>query len=170
VGAGKTRLTARLLEEAVDLGLSKEITVIDMAPRTQEIRGRVVGGRLSEVTEACGRVRYLAPRRVETPRLSASSAEELLRMVRLNAERIGPLLEEYLRRPTPILFINDVSLYLQSGSIDPVLRALRRAETFIANGYYGEYFAREDHGTGISRRERELMDLLASQVDIVIRL
>ncbi len=52
VRTGKTRLTVRLLEEAVRLGLAQAITVIDMAPRSQEHEGRSVGGRISEYTEA----------------------------------------------------------------------------------------------------------------------
>ena len=169
VRTGKTKLTGELLEEAVKLGFSRMITVIDMAPETEVVEGGSIGGRLSVLTRAYKEVRYLAPPRVETPRLKATSAEELLSIVQLNAERIRPLLEEYLAAPSSILFINDISIYLQSGPVDPVLRAAGRAETFIANGYYGEYFS-QDHGTGVSKRERELMDLLASQVDVIIRL
>ena len=166
---GKTKLTAELLEEAVKLGFSTMITVIDMAPETEIVEGRGIGGRLSELTRAYREVRYLAPPRVETPRLKATSVEELLSLVQLNAERIRPLLEEYLAVPSSILFINDISIYLQSGQVDTVLLAEGKAETFIANGYYGEFFS-QDHRTGVSKRERDLMDLLASHMDIVIRL
>ncbi|MFQ6076564.1 MAG: hypothetical protein ACE5Z5_10590 [Candidatus Bathyarchaeia archaeon] len=169
VGAGKTKLTVELLEEAVRTGCSGDITVIDMAPAATMVRGRKIGGRLSELTEAAKEVRYLAPRRVETPRLRAESAEELLYLVRLNEERIRPIAEEYLSAPSPILFINDISIYFQSGSADPILAAAEAAETFIANGYYGRYFA-FDLGTGVSKVEKELMDLLASHMDVLIRL
>jgi hypothetical protein len=169
VRTGKTKLTAELLEEAVKLGFSGMITVVDMAPKTRSVKGRTIGGRLSELTGAHRKVRYLTPPNVETPRLTATSAEELLSLAQLNVDKVGPLLEECVTSPSPILFINDISIYLQSGSVDTVLRAAVRAETLIANGYYGRYFSR-DHGTGVSRRERELMDLLASRMDIVIRL
>ncbi|MFQ6054095.1 MAG: hypothetical protein ACE5OO_07720, partial [Candidatus Bathyarchaeia archaeon] len=154
VRAGKTRLTARLLEEAVALGLSGEITVVDMAPETRVVEGRTIGGRISEMAAAPLDVRYLTPPRVETPRLTATSPEELLHLARLNVERISPLLEAYTATPTPILFINDISIYLQAGSVEPLLHAAGRADTFIANGYYGGFLSR-DLGTGISRRERE---------------
>ncbi|MCW3979343.1 MAG: hypothetical protein NWF12_06295 [Candidatus Bathyarchaeota archaeon] len=158
-----------LLEEAVELGYSKDITVVDMAPETEEIEGKSIGGRLSELTEASEKVRYLTPNKVEMPRLKATSAEHLLSMVQINAERIKPLLETYLVTPSPILFVNDISIYLQSGSLEIVLEAARQAETFIANGYYGEFFS-NDHGTGVSKIERDLMDRLASHMDEVIRL
>ncbi|MFB0543264.1 MAG: hypothetical protein ACETVR_00635 [Candidatus Bathyarchaeia archaeon] len=169
VRTGKTKLTVDLLEEAVGLGYSALVTVIDMAPESVTVGGKSIGGRLSEFTEACQEVRYLTPHRVETPRLTAKSAEELLNLVRLNAGSIKPLLEEYIEEPSPILFVNDISIYLQSGSTEPVLEAMVLAETFIANGYYGEYF-REDLETGVSGIEREMMDQLASHMDTVIRL
>jgi len=156
-----------LLEEAVELCYSKEITVVDMAPETEVVEGRSIGGRLCELTEAFEKVRYLAPDKVETPRLKATSAEDLLSMVRINAERIKPLLEAYQATPSPVLFVNDVSIYLQSGSIEIVLEAAKQAETFIANGYYGEFFS-NDHGTGVSKIERDLMDQLASHMDEII--
>ncbi|KYH39418.1 MAG: hypothetical protein AYL28_000160 [Candidatus Bathyarchaeota archaeon B23] len=168
VGSGKTELTRRLLMEALELGYSGEVTVIDMAPEREVIGGISIGGLLLDAVGRRG-IRYLAPSRVEKPRLKASSAEELRRLVRLNAERIRPLLEEYLSSSTPILFINDVSIYLQSGSLHPLLDVVERAETFIANGYYGEYLA-EDRGTGISEVERRLMELLSSHMDVVVAL
>ena len=157
------------MEEAVEQGHSGEITVIDMAPETEVFEGRSIGGRLPELTDACKHVRYLTPSKVETPRLRAKTPEELLRMARLNEERIKVLLDEYLERPSPMLFVNDVSIYLQSGSIDLILITANRAGTFVANGYYGERLS-ADLGTGVSERERALMDALASEMDLVISL
>jgi len=169
VGAGKTKLTLELLEEAIELGFSDKITVIDMAPETTMVRGRKVGGRLSELTETLREVRYLAPQRVETPRLRAGSANELLYLVRLNAERIRLIIEEYINDPSPILFINDISIYFQSGSDDLIFAAAKAAKTLIANGYSGRYFT-FDHGTGVSKVEKDLMNRLADHVDVLIRI
>ena len=169
VRTGKTKLTVELLEEAVGLGYTRDITVVDMAPETEVMEGRSIGGRLSELTEASKKVRYLAPDKVETPRLKAISADHLLSMVKMNADRIKSLLEAYLATPSPALFVNDVSIYLQSGTLEIVLEAARQAETFVANGYYGEFFS-FDHGTGVSKIERDLMDQLASHMDEVRKL
>jgi hypothetical protein len=169
VGAGKTKLTLELLGEAIELGFRDRITVIDMAPATTIVGERKVGGRMSELTGAVKEVRYLTPQRVETPRLKADSADELLFLVRLNEERIRHLIEEFINDPSPILFINDVSIYFQSGSGDPIFAAAEAAETLIANGYYGGYFA-FDHGTGVSKVEKELMDRLAHHMDVLIRI
>jgi hypothetical protein len=169
VGAGKTRLTLELLEEAITLGYSDEITIIDMAPATIHVDGLRVGGKLSEFTDKLQDVRYLAPRKVETPRLSAKSKRELLHLVDLNEKRIGRILTEFVKAPTSILFVNDISLYFQSGVDAPLLSALRTSETFIANGYYGTALT-SDFETSISESERRLMTKLANDADLVIRL
>jgi len=169
VGAGKTRLTLRLLTEAVNLGYAREITLIDMAPATVIREGRKVGGKIREFTDIVKRIRYLTPQIVETPRLSAHSSDELLQLVKTNKERIDPLLKEYLENPTKIAFINDMSMYFQSGAFDLILSVSRKADTFVANGYYGKFFA-FDFGTGVSKIERDLMDKLAQHMDIVMRI
>jgi len=169
VGSGKTKMAVELLNEAVLLGYAPQITVIDMAPATTIVKGRKVGGRFPEFTSATRKVRYFAPTRVETPRLSAETAEQLLRLVKLNKARVDVALKAYMKNPTKILFVNDISIYFQSGLAEPVLAAARRAETFIANGYYGRYLS-PDQGTGVSDVERRLMDLLAKNMDEVVRL
>lgn len=169
VRSGKTRLTALLLREAMTLGFTKEITVIDMAPKIATVKGLRIGGRLFEVSKRPEGVRYLAPGRVETPRLSAKGGEELLRLVEENRRRIYPLLRSYISKPSPILFANDVSLYLQSGDLRTLLETVQAASTFVGNGYCGIALA-ADFSTGISRKERELMDQLAATMDVQIRL
>jgi len=169
VGAGKTRLTVRLLEEAVRLGYAHEITVIDMAPKNTIVRGIRVGGRLSEATDVTKGLRYLVPRRVETPRLAARNGEELLDLVEKNRQRIGRLLKRYLEEPTSILFVNDISIYLQSGDFDTLAATIKKASTLVANGYYGKTLS-SDYSTGVSSLERRLMDKLVAMMDVKIRL
>lgn len=169
VQTGKTQLTLTLIEETLAAGLSHEITVLDMAPSTTQINGIRVGGRLNEYSNKLKNLRYLTPLKVETPRLSAKSADELLHLVNLNEQNIRPLLRKYIDDPTSILFVNDVSIYLQSGQDELVLSAMDLAETFIANGYYG-WKLDGDYETEVSKIEKNLMDKLAKKVDIIIKL
>ena len=169
VGVGKTKLTIALLEEAVALGLSDKITIIDMAPATVYIEGRKIGGKLVEFSEKLSDVRYLTPLRVETPRLSAKSMRELLNLVDLNEKRIKPILKEFVETPTSILFVNDISIYFQSGFVESILSVMRSSETFVANGYYGSTL-QSDFETDVSKTERRLMKKLADTVDVVINL
>jgi GTPase SAR1 family protein len=166
VGAGKTRLTRRLLEEALELGL-EGVTVIEMAPRAVDIDGVPVGGALVN-TDARG-IRYLQTDVIKTPRLSARTPEELLQLADHNREKVERLLEAFDTEPSSILFINDVSIYLQRGSFDRLWETLLKADTVVANGYVGERL-KADLGTGLSRDERQRMDELASRVAEVIRI
>jgi len=169
VGAGKTVVTANLLDQAVDVGYSRKITVIDMAPPTMRVRGVRIGGTLAEITKSTLKVRYLKPARVKAPRVTAKTPQELRKLAKFNWTAIDRLLTKYARKPTPILFINDVSMYLQAGRLEHILRIARKADTFIANGYLGKKLE-EDLGSGISRRERTLMHKFMREMDIVIRL
>lgn len=167
VGTGKTALTRRLLAEAVEGGRARSITVMEMAPPATTIRGLSVGGTL--INPRDWKVRYLKAEEVKTPRLSAKNGEHLLKLVDYNRNKIEKLLDYFTAHPTSILFINDVSIYLQGGDLDRLWIALEKANTVVANGYVGERL-KEDFGTGISERERRLMEKLAARMDVVIRL
>lgn len=169
VGSGKTLLTANLLDQAVGMGYCHQITVIDMAPPTMDFHGMRIGGILAEVTKAAAEVRYLKPKEVKAPRAMAENAEELMRLANFNRQVIAKTLTEYLQNPTPLLFINDVSIYLQAGGIMKVLSAIHESQTCIANGYFGKKLA-VDFGTGISRREQTMMRRLMREMDVTIRL
>jgi hypothetical protein len=152
------------------MGWSDEVTIIDMAPKRTTTGDTKVGGRLSEA--AASRVaglRYLAPRRVETPRLAASNREELLSLVEKNRRRIERLLRRFTGAPTAVLFLYDISIFLQSGDFDTLWGAMRQASTVVANGYYGNTLS-HDFKTGISALERGLMKRLITLVDIRIKL
>ncbi len=167
VGRGKTRFTRSLLIEAVEKGYAPQITVIDMAPKQVYIKGLAAGGKILKPGEF--RVRYLDAGDVKTPRLSARSPDELLELAEHNRIIMERLLREFIASPTRIVFINDVSLYLQRGGLGLLWSALEKADTAILNGYYGEEL-KDDLGTGLSKRERELTERLAAKVDVLIRL
>jgi hypothetical protein len=167
VGAGKTKLTMTLLDEALAMGLSQQITIIDLAPATRYIGSLKVGGQLREFSPHLDAVRYLTPDHVETPRISATSPEELQHLVILNKQRFTPLLQTFLHEPSPILFINDVSLYLQAGALSLMTQVIHAADTCVINGYYGQALQTKFEDS-VSCIERHLMDCLIEDVDIVI--
>lgn len=164
-GSGKTTLAARALEKLMTLFDSEEITVIDMAP--QRIGG--VGGRLSDITDATRKVRYLAPQTVYAPRLTGASREQVLEYAELNMKGMEPLFNMFIRKPTQVLVLNDVTLYLHAGDLETVLKALRKAKTFLATAYRGSKLA-ENHGSGISAREEQLVRKLATHMDQIIEI
>jgi len=162
-GSGKTMLLARLLEEAMVLGLSEEVTLIDLAPK--KLDG--LGGRVTDYLHPVGNVRLLMPKNVHAPRLSGKTKEEVLMLAEKNRETIQPLLEEYINKPTRVLFINDVTIYLHAGDPDLLERCIELSETFVGTAYYGTRL-RDDKGSGITVRERALTERIMGKVDRVI--
>ncbi|MEM2896598.1 MAG: hypothetical protein QW265_05175 [Candidatus Bathyarchaeia archaeon] len=169
LGTGKTRLLIKLLAEAIKLGLKDEITIIDMAPKTIVFGEKKVGGSLSIHSPEVKCLRYLRSKGIKAPRLSSKSAEELILSAQENKVAIDRLLEAFTKNPSSILFINDISIYFHSGSIEPILDILKLVNTFIANGYYGKSLSK-DFDTGISKKEMESMESLMEKMDITIKL
>jgi hypothetical protein len=162
-GTGKSHLLARILEIMVEaLGL-EEITVIDMAP----FRFSGIGGKLRELTESVRRVRYLTDDRIAPPRLAGRNATEVLKLAERNASLIRSLLLEFLKMPTRILLVNDLTIYLHAGDPSLLEEVLMAAETFIATCYEGERLS-DDKGSGITAIERTRLDELKGRVDDVL--
>jgi len=169
IGTGKSSLTLRLIRQAIELSKLEEITVIDMAPSASTLQARRIGQRLDEMSDLVKQVVYLAPTGITAPRLTARSSEDLVQRVSRNKQLIDWAIRKYKEKPTPILFINDLSIYLQSGDISSILELINLAKTFIVNGYYGKSLD-YDLDTGISKLERRMMDRLIQSVDFVINL
>ena len=161
VNTGKTTLAGELMNTLCSRGLSSRMAVIDMAPEIPEEialrRGmKGVGGRLAP---AGGEgVLYLAVP-LRPPRLSAGTEEEALSIAAENRELIDGLFARFRTGHRDILFINDVSMYVQAGRAEDLLRWIAGTPTVVANGYYGRRL-----GTGVlSLREAgEMEKLIAS--------
>lgn len=164
-GSGKTRLASRLIQEITATINPGEVTVIDLAPP----RMGVFGGKISDYIDLKGEVRFFSPNKVYTPRLDGKSREEVLLYARLNRESMEPLFQEFIKSPSKVLVVNDVTLYLHMGDLETVLECVRLAETFLATAYYGVKLA-EDFGTGISTREKALTEKLAEHMDLVVQI
>ena len=129
VNSGKTAYAMEVLN-AFLCGGSGGIAVIDLAPETT----RGVGGKL--VPSADSDVLYLTTT-IGTPRLSGTDEDEVETLARRNAREIETLFDLYLESPRDVLFVNDVSLYLQAGSMERLLQVLATAATQVINSYYG---------------------------------
>ena len=165
VGTGKTQLSQNLLLEASNI--EPEIKVLDFAPPTKTYEGRHIGGFL--INRKIPGVIHYKSESIKTPRASATTSEELLELVEENYETTLKMLMEFIVNPSKVLFINDVSIHLQHGSIENILNAVKLAETSIINGYMGKFLS-SDLGTGVSELENKLMTDLADKMDTVIDL
>jgi len=157
IGSGKTKLTEKLVNTLIRLGLDKMITVIDFAP---SYRG--IGLPLN-----VHGIRILKPKKIYAPRLMGKSCDEVWEYARRNAKLTEPLIKEYIERPTPILVINDLTLYLHAGDPKLLYKAIDLSTLFIGNAYYGLKLKDE---CSLWQRERELVEELFRKVDVVWRL
>ncbi len=161
-GVGKTALTAAILEALVARTGTEGVVVLDMAP---ERLG--VGLALARFTGVVKRVAYLRPPGLRAPRLEGQSANEVKALAEHNRAIIEPLLERCADLRPRILAVNDLSLYLQAGDPERLLKCIRAAGTFLGNAYYGGRLA-EDRGSGVSEREREGVRVLMRTMNRIV--
>ncbi len=168
VNTGKTTLSARVLAEMVDLGRGGRIAVVDLSPdippglaEAASLSG--IGGRL---TPPPGSEALYLKTDIVPPRLSSRSEVEAIVLARRNFSRIEELFERFEASGRDILFVNDLSLYLQAGSAKALAGRLDKAATVVANGYYGERLGRG----ALSEHERAEMEAMMAWADRVVRL
>jgi len=165
VGSGKTSLIAKTVQKLMLFVEPREITVIDMAP---EAIGEI-GGRLSEYLSLNSELRYLSPAKVYAPRTMGISNTQVVEYARRNKNAIERLLDEFLEKPTKVLIVNDVTLYLHLGRLERITNCMKLTETFLASAYYGVRL-KEDYGAGITAREKQMVEKLATYMDDVVKL
>ena len=168
VGVGKTRFTARIVEELLKDGYENDITLIDLAPTPVSTCATQVGGRITDYIDV-EQVKYLTSNSIKAARLTAKSADELVGIIEKNRQLTELFLKEYLISPTNILTINDITIYLHAGKLDTIEKCVLKSESFIGNAYYGTFF-KNDLETGVSAREKKLTDKLCRIMDKIISL
>lgn len=156
VNTGKTTLARRILRDFCGRGLGARIAILDLAPtippEIAAARGvRGVGGTLeADPFSPAVRLRPL----LQAPRLTSASEAEAAAKAQENRRRIEAAWQELPARA--ILFVNDVSMYLQAGLASELAGRLAAAETVVANGYLGERLG----GGELTRHERAQMEQL----------
>jgi len=156
VNSGKTTRTTTIINQFLAAGYARKLAILDLAPAL--VKG--VGGKLS--FKMAPGVSYLTAQ-IAAPRLMGQDAEQVRELATRNARTIEKLFTELERDSRDILFINDVTLYLQAGSLELLLGILRNSSTTIVNAYYGHSFDDSD----LSRRERQLTEALMECSDTV---
>jgi len=165
VGSGKTSLTAKIVQKLTLFIEPKEITVIDIAP---EAIGEI-GGKLSKYLSLNSKLRYLSPAKVYAPRTMGVTNTQVVEYAKRNKNAMEQLLNEFLKKPTKVLIVNDITLYLHLGKLEKIMNCIRLAETFLASAYCGVKL-KEDYGAGISAREKQVVEKLATYMDHIVKL
>jgi hypothetical protein len=164
VNRGKTTLTQGILRLYRQVR-KDPVTVVDLAPSTvpKEKAGRGVGGKL--LVSGSPGVRYFHGH-IHAPRLQGRDEKEAFALAEENRRVMEFLFEKAFEGQVKALFVNDCSLYLHAGEAKKLLSWIRRAETAVVNGYYGESL-----GPGpITARERAGMEYLMEHCDKLIQI
>ena len=159
VNTGKTTLCKRWLTELCQQGLGARIALLDLAPtisRELALQRGIVGAG-GELHAPAGSGVLDLRTHLEPPRLSSSSEGEALEKAARNAQRIDALLGR-LEPQRDILFINDVTLFLQARSAASLIEAagFDKRTTLVVNGYRGERLG----GGALTRHETAEMSEL----------
>ncbi len=158
VNTGKTAYSVEVLQRFKERG-ETEIALIDMAP--ESIKG--IGGKMPK--EALRDVKYCSVQ-VVAPRLIGKTEDEVQSLANHNAKSIEDAFWEYEKEPSKVLFVNDISLYLQAGDLTRLFSVLNSTPTVVMNGYYGYSLG----GGNLGKRERQNMEALQRRCDTVIKL
>jgi hypothetical protein len=110
-------------------------------------------------------IRYYTAK-IAAPRLTGKTVDEVQMLAEHNAKRLEAVFLEYVKNPSKILFVNDISIYLQAGDLNKLLLWLNQTPTVVMNGYYGSALG----GGKLGERERKNMETLQEQCDRVIRM
>ena len=155
--AGKTTLCRQWLARLCAQGQGGRIVVLDLAPD--------IPPALAQARGLAGAGGYLLPppdsdvldlrTHLHAPRLSSATEAEAEEKAAENARAIEALFDQLPPSGSgrDVLFINDVTLYLQAGFAADLLGNLGKADftTLVVNGYWGQRLG----DSALSRRERE---------------
>ena len=157
INAGKTTLCRQWLARLCAQGQGGRIVVLDLAPD--------IPPALAQARGLAGAGGYLLPppdsdvldlrTHLHAPRLSSATEAEAEEKAAENARAIEALFDQLPPSGSgrDVLFINDVTLYLQAGFAADLLGNLGKADftTLVVNGYWGQRLG----DSALSRRERE---------------
>jgi hypothetical protein len=163
----KTLLTSKFVQfllESKNIP-PKDITILDFAPNLIMFKNLKIGGKVRDFYKLSSRCRYpLIKGEIIPPRLNSKNKKELYTFACDNFRKTFEILNLFIEKSTPLLIINDISIYLQIGSINLILKAISISNTFLGNSYYGSSI-KSDYSSLFSLREKQKVESLIKQVD-----
>lgn len=162
--AGKTRLTARVLERWVEEHEAGGVALLEFAPEIE--RGDLLlGGRLSRFTDLPDDV-WVGTLDARAPRAEGTSEVETRELARENARGGRDLIESM--PSARVVFVNDATIPFQHAvDVGTLLAACEDADLVVMNAFAGDELGTDDP---ISRREREARARLVEWADVHERL
>ena len=164
---GKTFYTAKFVQYLLEIEKfePKKISILDFAPKLAYFNNLKIGGRIQDYYEdsvKCNNINFEGE--IIPPRLRAKNKKEIYDHLCHNFNKIYEIMEIYNISPTPVLIINDISLYLHLGSIKYLIDTINKSDTFFGNSYYGSSISSK-FSKLISIREKRKVESLIKNVE-----
>jgi len=170
INTKKSYYTAKFVQFLIETKYvsSNSISILDFAPKSQFIDNKSIGGKLEDFYENITNCRYYKVKgEIIPPRLNATNKEELYSYACHNYKLTLELLKNYNKNPTPILIINDISIYLHLGNRNYLIKTIDQSETFFGNAYYGKSI-NKSFTRLFSLKEKVLIEHLIKKVDFAL--
>ena len=167
VNTGKTYCTAKFVQYLLEIKniKPKDISILDFAPKLAYYSNLKIGGRIQDYYEKsvkCNNIEFIGV--IIPPRLNAKNENELYSNICHNFNKIYEIIEIYNGNPTPVLIINDISLFLHLGSNKYLINTINKSDTFFGNSYYGSSISSK-FSKLISIREKRKVEFLIKNVE-----
>ena len=164
---GKTYYTAKFVQYLLEIKNvnPKEVSILDFAPKLAYFNNLKIGGRIQDYYEnsvKCNNIKFKGD--IIPPRLNAKNKNEMYLNICHNFNKIYEIIEIYNSSPTPVLIINDISLYLHLGSNKYLINTINKSDTFFGNSYYGSSISSK-FSKLISIREKRKVESLIKNVE-----
>jgi len=162
----KTYFTSKFVKFLLeDLNFEpKLITILDFAPPLYFLNNIKIGGKLEDYYKNCNLCNAINLRsEIIPPRLKATNKTELYENLCHNYKLTRKAVQEFEKRPTKVLIVNDISIYLHLGDADYFLEIIDKAETFFGNSYYG-YKIKKEFTKLLNKKEIKKVDLLIKNI------
>ncbi len=163
----KTYYTAKFVQFLIETKKMnpKEISILDFAPPNEWINNIKIGGKIVDFYEnsiICNNFYFKGD--IIPPRLNARNKKELYKNACKNFKKTFNILKIFSKKPTKILIINDISIYLHIGNKKLLLDSIKRSNTFFGNSYYGSSI-KSDFNNVFSLREKRLVEYFSKKIE-----
>lgn len=167
INTGKTFYTAKFVQYLLEIKIinPKDISILDFAPKLAYFKNLKIGGRIQDYYEnsvKCNNIKFIGE--IIPPRLNAKNKNEMYSNICHNFNKIYEIIEIYNHNPTPVLIINDISLYLHLGSNKYLINTINKSDTFFGNSYYGSSIS-SIFSRLISIKEKRKVEFLIKNVE-----
>ncbi|MFX0060243.1 MAG: hypothetical protein ACFE85_17340 [Candidatus Hodarchaeota archaeon] len=140
------------------------ITILDFAPKLSFYNNIKIGGKIEDYYENCKKCNFINLKgEIIPPRLEAKNKTELYENICHNYKLTSKAIQDFEKKPNPVLIVNDISIYLHLGDVNYLLEIIDKADTFFGNTYYGSKIKRK-FARLLSIREMKKVEFLIKKI------